>query len=115
MLSLSKALIAPYAGLGKQQVLIYCLQKAGGQPGRVCRPGAWNIQQVLAEITGEGNGTPLQYFCLERSPSCGVHEIYDGTFSHTVIPGSGVTATYLKRKGITVYNEDEIPKLLDLD
>ena len=51
----------------------------------------------------------------ERSPSCGVHSIYDGTFSHTVIPGSGVTAALLKRKGITVYSEDEIPKLLGLD
>ncbi len=51
----------------------------------------------------------------ERSPSCGVHSIYDGTFSHKVIAGSGVTATLLKRKGIEVYNEDEIPMLLDLD
>ena len=51
----------------------------------------------------------------ERSPSCGVHSIYDGTFSHKVIPGSGVTATLLKRKGIEVYNENEIPMLLDLD
>ena len=49
----------------------------------------------------------------ERSPSCGVHQIYDGTFSHTVIDGMGVTAAYLKRKGITVYNEDEIPELLN--
>ena len=51
----------------------------------------------------------------ERSPSCGVHSIYDGTFSHKVIDGSGVTAALLKRKGITVYSEDEIPMLLDLD
>ena len=51
----------------------------------------------------------------ERSPSCGVHSIYDGTFSHKVIPGMGVTAALLKRKGITVYSEDEIPELLNLD
>lgn len=49
----------------------------------------------------------------EKSPSCGVHQIYDGTFSHNVIDGMGVTAAYLKRKGITVYNEDEIPELLN--
>jgi len=51
----------------------------------------------------------------ERSPSCGVHEIYDGSFSHKVIPGMGVTAALLKRKGITIYSEDEIPELLNLD
>ena len=49
----------------------------------------------------------------ERSPSCGVHQIYDGSFSHKVIPGMGVTAAYLKRKGIEVFNEDEIDSLLD--
>ena len=49
----------------------------------------------------------------ERSPSCGVHHIYDGSFSHKIIEGSGVTAKYLKEKGISIYNEDEIPLLLN--
>ena len=48
----------------------------------------------------------------ERSPSCGVHEIYDGSFSHKVISGMGVTAALLERKGIKVYNENEIESLL---
>lgn len=30
-----------------------------------------------------------------RSPSCGVNEIYDGSFSHTRIPGHGVFAQML--------------------
>ena len=49
----------------------------------------------------------------ERSPSCGKKEIYDGSFSHKVISGMGVTAEYLTRKGIEVYSEDEIESLLD--
>ena len=49
----------------------------------------------------------------ERSPSCGKKEIYDGSFSHKVISGMGVTAEYLTSKGIEVYNEDEIESLLD--
>ena len=49
----------------------------------------------------------------ERSPSCGKKEIYDGSFSHKVISGMGVTAQYLKEKGIEVYNEDEIDSLLN--
>ena len=51
----------------------------------------------------------------ERSPSCGVHQVYDGSFSHKVIDGMGVTAKYLKEKGIVIYNEDEIPELLKED
>ena len=35
----------------------------------------------------------------ENSPSCGVHTIYDGSFSKKKIPGSGVTTNLLKRKG----------------
>ena len=49
----------------------------------------------------------------ENSPSCGVHEIYDGSFTAKLIPGSGITASYLKRKGIRVINENEIQDLLN--
>ena len=45
--------------------------------------------------------------------SCGKKEIYDGSFSHKVISGMGVTAEYLTSKGIEVYSEDEIESLLD--
>ena len=48
----------------------------------------------------------------EKSPSCGSKIIYDGSFSHKEIPGNGVTAEYLKKKGIEVYNEDDIDSLL---
>ena len=37
-----------------------------------------------------------------RSPSCGCGDIYDGTFSGTLMSGDGVTAALLKRHGITV-------------
>ena len=48
----------------------------------------------------------------EKSPSCGSKIIYDGSFSHKEIPGMGVTAEYLKEKGIEVYSEDDIDSLL---
>ena len=48
----------------------------------------------------------------EYSPSCGTHQIYNGTFSNRKINGMGVTAELLKRKGITVISEDEIDTLL---
>ncbi|MCD8195383.1 MAG: DUF523 domain-containing protein [Coprobacillus sp.] len=48
----------------------------------------------------------------EKSPSCGVHQIYDGSFTHKVIKGEGITTRLLKSKGIEVYSEDEIDLLL---
>ena len=48
----------------------------------------------------------------EKSPSCGSKIIYDGTFTHKEIPGMGITAEYLKEKGIEVYSEDDIDSLL---
>ena len=51
----------------------------------------------------------------EGSPSCGVHKIYDGTFSGTKIPGSGVTTQMFKELGIKVYSENEIDELLKIE
>ena len=48
----------------------------------------------------------------EKSPSCGSGRIYDGTFSHTVIAGDGVTAQRLRALGIALYGDSEIEKLL---
>ena len=45
-----------------------------------------------------------------RSPSCGVREIYDGTFSGARIPGMGVTARLLKEHGIRVLDAGELLK-----
>ncbi len=42
----------------------------------------------------------------KNSPSCGSNTIYDGTFSHTIINGDGITARILKNNGIIVLNED---------
>jgi len=44
----------------------------------------------------------------ERSPSCGSHQIYAGTFDGTKIPGNGVTAALLKRHGVTVFSEGQL-------
>lgn len=44
----------------------------------------------------------------KNSPSCGNEQIYDGTFSGTKIPGSGVAASLLLQNNIKVFNEDQI-------
>ncbi len=48
----------------------------------------------------------------ESSPSCGVHKVYDGTFSGRKIEGSGMTTQLLKKNGILVFSENEIEELL---
>ncbi len=48
-----------------------------------------------------------------KSPSCGNKEIYDGTFTSTLIEGQGLTAKLLSENGIKVFNESEIMKLLE--
>ena len=50
-----------------------------------------------------------------RSPSCGAGAIYDGTFTGTVVPGSGVTAALLEASGIRVITEEELDRLLQLN
>ena len=43
-----------------------------------------------------------------RSPSCGVREIYDGTFTGRLIPGEGVFASMARKAGFSVLDTEEI-------
>lgn len=59
----------------------------------------------------------LQFGCTtallkEKSPSCGCGKIYDGTFTHRVINGDGVTTDLLKEHGIVVWGETQWQELL---
>lgn len=49
----------------------------------------------------------------ERSPSCGVNQIYDGSFSGVVIPGQGLTAKKLLNAGIRIYSDEEIVRFAE--
>jgi len=44
----------------------------------------------------------------ERSPSCGVNCVYDGTFSKAVVSGMGATAYYLKKDGYKIISEEDL-------
>ena len=45
----------------------------------------------------------------ERSPSCGVNEIYDGSFSGRLIKGCGVLTARLLQSGLKIFSDEEIP------
>lgn len=51
----------------------------------------------------------VDYAILQsRSPSCGVKQIYDGTFSRTLIPGKGIFARLLDENGIRTIDLEDL-------
>lgn len=48
-----------------------------------------------------------------RSPSCGSKQVYDGSFSRSLVDGMGVTAALLTQNGIQVFDETEIDQALE--
>ena len=43
-----------------------------------------------------------------RSPTCGVRQIYDGTFSKQLVDGQGLLAAALMREGFSVVDAEEL-------
>ena len=63
------------------------------------------------EIAKKNN---IKYAILKsNSPSCGYGKIYDGSFSHTLIDGNGITADLLSKNGIIILNENNYKKYLN--
>ncbi len=108
----------------KGQALPLCPEVLGGLP----------IPRIPAEIQGDcvrdvkGNEYTKEYMlgaqkalaaALEagckkaivkaRSPSCGYGEIYNGTFSRTLIQGNGLWTQLLLQQNFIVYTEETVP------
>ena len=113
--------------LEKYELVPFCPEVEGGlsiprHPSE--RKGESVFNELGEDVTDNFlRGAELAYnICLflkikiailkEKSPSCGSKTIYDGSFTHKEINGMGITAEYLTKKGIKVYNEDEIDSLL---
>ena len=63
------------------------------------------VEQVLAQIAGED----IECAVLQsRSPTCGVNQVYDGTFSGTLIAGSGTFAKALQDAGYRVIDAEDV-------
>ncbi len=63
------------------------------------------VRQTVARIEAENVDLVI---LKARSPTCGVHEIYDGTFTGKRIPGEGLLAGELRKRGYRVIDESEI-------
>ncbi len=112
------------ADLAKKETLIpICPEQLGGLPTpRIAaeRRGERVFNKAGEDVTEyfkQGAAETLKIAQLlgvkaailkQRSPSCGTGQIYDGSFSKTVIPGDGVTSQLLKEAGITIITEEDL-------
>lgn len=63
------------------------------------------VERVLELIDGQNVDMAI---LQPRSPSCGSTQIYDGTFSGTLIPGKGLLAQVLSARGISCVDADKL-------
>ena len=67
------------------------------------------IRKSVMEIMERIRDEEIQCAILQsRSPTCGVNQVYDGTFSGKLIPGSGVFAKSLMDAGYLVIDVEDI-------
>ena len=67
------------------------------------------VRNAVAKILEDLRGQDIQCAILKsRSPTCGVRQVYDGTFSGTLIDGGGTLAQALLDAGYTVLDNEEI-------
>ena len=116
------------AALGERFRLIpVCPETAGGLPtprDPSERLGDKVVSNQGRDVTAQyqkGAETALwlarRYDCKaallkEKSPSCGSRQIYDGSFTGTLVPGDGVAAQLLKEEGLIVFGESDTELLI---
>jgi len=109
-----------------KKVIAVCPEQLGGLPTPrspaeiVCDKVKTNVGTDVDASFREGadkalrliEGMHVDLAILQpRSPSCGTKEIYDGSFSGRLIPGMGVFAEALCKKGIKVIEPDDLDSL----
>ena len=106
------------------RLVAVCPEVAGGLPtprpsaergddGRVLTESGEDVTEMyrrgadhavgLARAVGAGRAV-----LKARSPSCGCHQIYDGTHRGVLVPGAGVTAEALRAAGVEVLSEEDL-------
>ena len=67
------------------------------------------VRKAVEEILRSVSKEEIQCAVLQsRSPTCGCKQVYDGTFSKTLIPGAGVFAKALMDAGIPVIDSGDL-------
>ena len=117
----SAAFFAPVRSLPREVLLLWCPETAAGfgvprdpmelADGRlVTRKGEDRteaLETAAARLLSGADGQSIHAALLkERSPSCGVHCIYDGSFTGNVVPGAGLLAERLRSRCIPLYCDE---------
>ena len=67
------------------------------------------LREAIAKILTQIDGEEIECAILKsRSPTCGVRQVYDGTFSGTLRDGSGLFAQALMAADIRVIDVEEL-------
>ena len=67
------------------------------------------LRQAVEKLLEELSAEEIECAVLQsRSPTCGVNQVYDGSFSGHLIPGSGVFAQGLKERGCVVLDAADV-------
>ncbi len=122
--NLNKELIE---SLEDYRIVPFCPEQLGGLP--TPRPKSEIRNSIVVNEFGEditrlfkkGAEESLKIFRLvkpafvifmDRSPSCGVGQIYDGTFSSRLINGNGITVELFLQNNVKLYSVSEWLKFL---
>lgn len=106
------------------QLIAVCPEQLGGLPtprppaeiqadGHVRTQAGVDVTAAFALGAAQAVQLAQQHGCTHailkaKSPSCGCGQIYDGTFSRTLIAGNGKAAAALLAIGVTVKNEGDV-------
>lgn len=128
----ASALVEAVERTGTEVVLV-CPEMFGGLPcprepaeivdgvvrdrtGKVVDDAFRRGAQRALDICEQAGGPAEIAFCVlqDRSPSCGVGRVYDGSFSGRLVPGNGVFADALVSRGYCVVPASEFkPEMLE--
>ncbi|THB74428.1 MAG: DUF523 domain-containing protein [Desulfobacteraceae bacterium] len=122
--------------LEHSEVIPYCPEVAGGLPtpripAEIFQGRGEDVLAGRARVLGADGSDVTEYFirgaqqalaiCLARgirvalltesSPSCGSSRVYNGRFEGVKIPGSGVTASLLRKNGVYVFSQHQLEEV----
>lgn len=95
------------AGLGIPRIPIEI------RDGKVIRRDGAEVDEVIraavAQILEQMKNEDIECAVLKtRSPTCGVNQVYDGSFTGKLVDGAGILAQALKNAGYIVIDNEEL-------
>lgn len=115
-----------------QEILLFCPEQAGGlaaprPPAEIQGGDGHAVLKGKARVVNKMGEDLTQYFIKgaqeasrlaketrpdlailkSRSPSCGVGQVYDGSFSSSLRTGDGVASSMLRELGIPIVSDEE--------